>query len=59
MASGPMAVSTGSAGVIGAEIMGVMNKGMAIPGIGFDHQQVVKGLVLPGAVCIDVYNQRR
>ena len=45
--------------VVGAMIMGVMNNGMSILGIGIDYQQVIKGLVLLGAVCIDVYNQRR
>ena len=45
--------------VIGAFIMGVMNNGMSILGIGIDYQQVIKGLVLLGAVCVDVYNQRR
>ena len=45
--------------VVGAMIMGVMNNGMSILGVGIDYQQVIKGLVLLGAVCIDVYNQRR
>jgi len=45
--------------VIGALFMGVMNNGMSILGIGIDYQQVIKGLVLLGAVCLDVYNQRR
>ena len=45
--------------VVGAMIMGVMNNGMSILGIGIAYQQVIKGLVLLGAVCIDVYNQRR
>jgi putative multiple sugar transport system permease protein len=45
--------------VVGAMIMGVMNNGMSILGIGIDYQQVIKGLVLLGAVCVDVYNQRR
>ena len=45
--------------VIGALIMGVMNNGMSILGIGIHYQQVIKGLVLLGAVCLDVYNQRR
>ncbi|MBP1844878.1 putative multiple sugar transport system permease protein [Rhizobium petrolearium] len=45
--------------VIGAFLMGVMNNGMSILGIGIDYQQVIKGLVLLGAVCVDVYNQRR
>ena len=56
----PMAASGKVAGaVIGALIMGVMNNGMSILGIGIDYQQVIKGLVLLGAVCLDVYNQRR
>ena len=45
--------------VIGAMIMGVMNNGMSILGIGIDYQQVIKGFVLLGAVCLDVYNQKR
>lgn len=45
--------------VIGALIMGVMNNGMSILGIGIDYQQVIKGLVLLAAVCLDVYNQKR
>ncbi len=48
-----------SGAIIGAFIMGVMNNGMSILGIGIDYQQVIKGLVLLGAVCVDVYNQRR
>jgi putative multiple sugar transport system permease protein len=48
-----------SGAVVGAMIMGVMNNGMSILGIGIDYQQVIKGLVLLGAVCVDVYNQRR
>ena len=45
--------------VVGALIMGVMNNGMSILGIGIDYQQVIKGLVLLGAVCLDVYTPRR
>jgi putative multiple sugar transport system permease protein len=45
--------------VIGAFIMGVMNNGMSIMGIGIDYQQVIKGLVLLAAVFIDVYNKDR
>jgi putative multiple sugar transport system permease protein len=36
-----------------------MNNGMSIMGIGIDFQQVIKGPVLLGAVCRDVYNKRR
>jgi putative multiple sugar transport system permease protein len=43
--------------VIGAFIIGVMNNGMSILGIGIDYQQVIKGIVLLGAVCLDVYNK--
>ena len=41
--------------VIGAFIMGVMNNGMSIMGIGIDWQQVIKGAVLLFAVFLDVY----
>jgi putative multiple sugar transport system permease protein len=45
--------------VIGAFIVGVMNNGMSILGIGIDMQQVIKGLVLLAAVCLDVYYKRK
>ena len=45
--------------VIGAFIMGVMNNGMSILGVNVDYQQVVKGLVLLGAVVFDVYNKNK
>jgi putative multiple sugar transport system permease protein len=45
--------------VIGAFVMGVMNNGMSILGIGIDYQQVIKGLVLLAAVCVDVYNKNK
>lgn len=45
--------------VIGAFIMGVMNNGMSILGIGIDYQQVIKGLVLLVAVIFDVYNKSK
>ena len=45
--------------VTGAFIMGVMNNGMSIMGIGIDYQQVIKGLVLLAAVFFDVYNKNR
>ncbi len=41
--------------VIGAFIIGVMNNGMSIMGIGIDWQQVIKGVVLMLAVFLDVY----
>ncbi len=45
--------------VVGALIMGVMNNGMSILGIGIDYQQVIKGLVLLVAVIFDVYNKSK
>ena len=45
--------------VIGAFVMGVMNNGMSIMGIGIDYQQVIKGLVLLAAVFIDVYHKNK
>ena len=45
--------------VIGAFVMGVMNNGMSIMGIGIDYQQVIKGLVLLAAVFLDVYNKNK
>ncbi|MGU3667083.1 multiple monosaccharide ABC transporter permease [Methylobacterium sp. A49B] len=43
--------------VIGAFIIGIMNNGMSILGIGVDYQQVIKGVVLLAAVCLDVHNK--
>ena len=45
--------------VIGAFIIGVMNNGMSIMGIGIDWQQVIKGAVLMLAVFLDVYNKNK
>src|SRR5476649_1264782 len=45
--------------VIAACIMGVMNNGMSIMGIGIDYQQVIKGLVLLAAVLVDVLNKNK
>lgn len=45
--------------VVGAFIMGVMNNGMSIMGIGIDYQQMIKGLVLLAAVIFDVYNKSK
>ena len=45
--------------VIGAFVMGVMNNGMSILGIGIYWQYVVKGIVLLAAVYVDVYQKNR
>ncbi|MGR3374895.1 multiple monosaccharide ABC transporter permease [Pseudooceanicola nanhaiensis] len=52
-------VGTVVGAVIGAFIMGVMNNGMSILGIGIDWQQVIKGLVLLAAVIFDVMNKKK
>ncbi|MEJ0092944.1 MAG: multiple monosaccharide ABC transporter permease [Methylocella sp.] len=56
-ASGGVGKVTGA--VIGAFVMGVMNNGMSILGIGIDWQQVIKGTVLLIAVFFDVYNKKK
>ena len=58
-ASGPGDMGKVMGAVIGAFIMGVMNNGMSILGVGIDYQQVIKGLVLLAAVFIDVYNKNK
>lgn len=45
--------------VIGAFIIGVMNNGMSIMGIGIDYQFVIKGAVLMLAVFLDVYYKNK
>ena len=58
------AATTGGVGkvvgaVIGAFIMGVMNNGMSILGVGIDLQQVIKGSVLLLAVFLDTYYKNK
>ena len=45
--------------VVGAFLVGVLNNGMSILGVGIDWQKVVKGLVLLLAVLFDVYNKSK
>ena len=45
--------------VIGALLMGVMNIGMSILGLGIDDQKMIKGIVLLFAVCLDVYYKKK
>lgn len=45
--------------VIGALVMGVLNNGMSLMGIGIDWQQAIKGLVLLLAVAFDVLNRNK
>ena len=58
-ASATGGVGTVIGGVIGALVMGVLNNGMSLIGLGVDWQQLIKGLVLLLAVAFDIYNKRR
>ncbi|MFE2235809.1 multiple monosaccharide ABC transporter permease [Streptomyces sp. NPDC059442] len=52
-------VGTVQGAVVGGLVLGVLNNGMSLVGIGTDYQQVIKGLVLLAAVGFDVWNKRR
>jgi putative multiple sugar transport system permease protein len=52
-------VGTVMGAVIGAFIMGVLNNGMTMQGIGIDWQFIIKGAVLFLAVFVDVYNKQK
>jgi len=60
---GGAAVQGGVGRIIGAItgglIMGVLNNGMSLLGVGTDSQQFIKGMVLLLAVAFDVWNKRR
>jgi putative multiple sugar transport system permease protein len=60
---GGSAVTGGIGTVIGAVVgglfIGVLNNGMSILGVSTDWQQTIKGLVLLGAVALDLYSKRR
>jgi len=45
--------------LVGAFLIGVLNNGMSIMGVGIDWQKVVKGGVLLIAVLFDVYNKNK
>ncbi|MFE9438146.1 multiple monosaccharide ABC transporter permease [Streptomyces sp. NPDC006602] len=52
-------VGTVLGAIIGGVVLGVLNNGMNLVGIGTDWQQVIKGLVLLAAVGFDVWNKRK
>nr|WP_193789472.1 multiple monosaccharide ABC transporter permease [Nocardiopsis halotolerans] len=58
-ASASGGVGTVIGAVVGAMVMGVLNNGMSLIGLGVDWQQLIKGLVLLLAVAFDIYNKRR
>ncbi|WBU36911.1 multiple monosaccharide ABC transporter permease [Homoserinibacter sp. YIM 151385] len=52
-------VGTVVGAITGGLIMGVLNNGMSLMGVGTDYQQFIKGMVLLVAVAFDVWNKRR
>jgi len=58
-ASASGGIGTVIGAIIGALVMGVLNNGMSIMGVGVDWQQAIKGLVLLAAVAFDVYTKSK
>ncbi len=58
-ASASGGVGTVFGAIVGGLVLGVLNNGMSLVGIGTDYQQVIKGLVLLAAVGFDVWNKRK
>lgn len=58
-ASATGGVGTVLGAIIGGLVMGVMNNGMSLVGLGIDWQQGIKGLVLLLAVAFDIYNKNK
>ena len=52
-------VGTVIGAIVGGLVMGVMNNGMSLIGIGIDWQQTIKGFVLLAAVAFDVYTKNK
>ncbi len=45
--------------IVGGLVMGVLNNGMSLMGIGVDWQQAIKGVVLLLAVAFDIYSRKK
>jgi putative multiple sugar transport system permease protein len=52
-------IGTVPGAIIGGLIIGLLNNGMSILGVGTEFQSLIKGLVLLAAVAFDVFNKRR
>ncbi|UUU21808.1 multiple monosaccharide ABC transporter permease [Streptomyces sp. DSM 40750] len=52
-------VGTVLGAIIGGLVLGVLNNGMNLLGVGSDWKQVIKGLALLAAVGFDVWNKRK
>jgi len=58
-ASASGGVGTVIGAIIGGLIIGILNNGMSIMGVSVFWQQIIKGLVLLGAVAFDVYSKSK
>lgn len=52
-------IGTVMGAIVGGLVMGVLNNGMSILGVGVDWQQSIKGLILLLAVVLDIYNKKK
>ncbi len=52
-------IGTVPGAIVGGLIIGILNNGMSILGVGTEYQSLIKGLVLLAAVAFDVFNKRR
>ncbi|MBB1198502.1 sugar ABC transporter permease [Curtobacterium flaccumfaciens] len=52
-------IGTVPGAIVGGLIIGLLNNGMSILGVGTEFQSLIKGLVLLAAVAFDVFNKRR
>ena len=58
-ASATGGIGTVIGAIIGALVMGVLNNGMSIMGVGIDWQMTIKGFVLLMAVAFDVFSKNK